>query len=168
MRTLLLVLVTCFWPATISALTLTEVQACADKLFTAYAAKEYPRALLDVPSIISRSYGSAYRDMNRSEKQLADQVAEEHLIDSFVNPTGNYRYERIAVQYITPQKRGYRAEGTVWIRSPKYTGEASFTALLRDDTCRIYQVRILNIYALDIALREYLKGDMRVRRFLKD
>ncbi len=168
MYRLTLLVVLGLWPFAAGALTVKEAQACADKLFGAYERREYPKSLLDVPSIISRSYGSAYRSMSRSEKQLADQVAEEHLIDSFVKPTGQYSYEHVKVKRVEPLKHGFRADGVVWIRSPKYTGEASFTALLGSDTCSIYQVRILELYALDLALRLFLKDDLRVQRFLRD
>ena len=156
------------WPFTTHALSVSEAQQCANKLIAAYTQKQYPRSLLDVPNIIARSYGSNYRSLGPADKTLADRVAEEHLIDSFVHPTGKYHYESITVDRVDSLQTGYRVTGAVYIQSPRYTGAASFVALLGTTSCRIYQVRIHEIYALDMTLRDFLREDRRVRHFLKD
>lgn len=152
----------------VEALTVADAQACANKILRAYNQKTYPGTSLAVEDITSRAFGALYRGLLLKIKAVADAVALELLRSSFEEPSGLYKYKDLVVEFVEPTDTGYRVLGEVYITSPKYSGPASFTALLKKSGCKVYQVRIAEIYALDIQLREMLMKDERVRKLFED
>lgn len=152
----------------VEALTVADAQVCANKILRAYNKKTYPGTSLAVEDITSRAYGVLYRALLPKMKKVADDVALKLLQSSFTEPSGLYKYKDLIVEYVEPTDKGYRALGEVYIISPKYSGPASFTALLKKSGCKVYQVRIAEIYALDIQLRDMLTKDERTRKFFED
>ena len=148
-----------------SALTITEAQKCSDRLLEAYNSRSYPGKMLMLEAITQRTFGMLYRSMTNQEKAEATRATKRVLRESFEHPTGQYQYKDLVVGPVETTKHGFRINGTVHITSPKYTGTASFMALVYPG-CKVEQARIGNIYALDIALREMLKKESKWRDIL--
>lgn len=140
-----------------------EAQACANRLLQAYNTRVYPTGLLDERRIIARTYGSTYRSLTKQVRARADQIALDELKDSFINPTGKYEYSNLVIDTVTRNSRGLRADGQVHLVSPKYTGPVHFTALTVGNQCKIYQVRLGELYSLDTSLRAVVLQDPALR-----
>lgn len=169
LRCFVLICLSCI-PLSANALTIAEAQVCADRILTAYNKKNYPEEFLAVGAITSRAFGAIYRSFlgSGTQKETADAVALELLRSSFEAPSGQYRYKNLQVDRVERKEKGYQATGEVYIESPKYTGTASFTALVEKTGCQVYQVRIAEIYALDLELRRLLQADPRTTTFFND
>jgi len=162
----LFAIVSLLMTTTTGAITMAEVQKCADELLNSYNTKKYPAGLLLVEAITSRTFGATYRSMSEHQKYEAIEATSKVLQESFEESTGKYQYRDLLINVIEAKKNGFRIKGDVYITSPKYTGSVSFMVLINSE-CKIEQARIGDIYALDVTVREMLKRETRWRDLLK-
>jgi hypothetical protein len=142
-----------------NALTVADAQTCANELLDAYNERRFPKKFLAIESITQRAFGIVFRFFTPKERALAIDTGAKLLRESFEKPSGKYSYRNLVVEYTEPTNEGnFRIIGEVHITSPQYTGPGSFLALTTD-TCKIFQVRIVDIATLDGRLREMLMED---------
>jgi hypothetical protein len=146
------------------AFTLQDAQVCADKLLDAYNSKTYPRNLLAIESIVATAFGTSHRFFSASDVNLALTVGEEHIQESFTEPTGKYKYQGLVVETVEKTNSGYRVKGVVVVTSPKANGRYSFLALVTGEGCKVRQVRIADVMTLVDQLKKSLGSDPRVKR----
>jgi hypothetical protein len=164
-KMVVLLLVTFSTP--VHAYTKTAAQQCADQLLTAYNTNQYPAQLLDIPSITARAVGSPYTLLSADDQQYLLNMTDQVLRESFVNPSGQYQYRNLIITVTEPLDKGnFRAIGSVYITSPRFTGAATFIALV-SPPCLIYQVRINDVATLDGEVRTGLRQYVRARDLMK-
>lgn len=153
---ILIVLTIISWATPIKAFTVEEAQVCADELLTAYNERRYPEKMIDAPAIVRRAIGSNYRLLTDQKQAVINRIASDLVRESFTKPSGRYHYSQVVVKKVREQKNGgYGVDGTLYIRSPKFSGPATFTVLVRNELCLIFQVRIHN-FSVDTTLLELL------------
>ena len=164
MRPWLLVLVAALTMTTkAEAVSLMNATACGRAILESYEQKRFPRELVDVNAIITRAVGADMRRLSREQKSLVFSVAQHLLKESFEQPDTEYEIRDLDVTYVERTRRGYRATGTVFIRSTDYTGTVNFMALNSGLGCTVYQVRIADWTSLDASLRAKLRRHPRTR-----
>ncbi len=148
------------------ATTIKTAAACGEAVLQSYEQRRFPENLIDVPAIITRAVGADMHRLSQNEIATVFAVAYQILKQSFTQPDDDYQFNNIEVTLVEKTRRGYRATGTVHIRSSMYTGTENFMVLNNGDGCFIYQVRIADWSSLDAALRGKLKQHVATRKFL--
>ena len=167
MRSFFLLIALCSLTVTpAAALSIKEAQACVNTVLHAYNTRSYPQAYIDEVAIVSGAIGPAMRTLTKRQSAEILRIGIEELRASFEDPTGRYRYKDVVVEAVTLQQRGQRVTGKLHLTSPSYTGSANFLALTHPNSCRVTQVRIMDLESITNLLGNILRRRADVRRII--